>query len=463
MKTERKNSDYLLIAEFRLLNGLLSHPEWLNDSRVYVDLLMHSTAKAIFEAISHHVERSSLISQSSLFQTANEIDYNISQETIAYLYSLNNENPDLNDLLRVLNKGTQKYNLKKVLDDLTEHVNSHDDIDISIVSNNLGDLTKIVNESFDKSLLKSSKDWSDQYSEELKNRLSGKLYSFGDMHLDKVLPRKASPGQTIIVAGSTGSGKSTFALGLVNGFINLNIPSVYISLEMDAIASYDRIFAQRVEIPVNDMYSSGDELLPIIKAFEIERKEFDKSKNFYFVEEPNLSIAHIHSIIKEFKQRTNNDYAIVIIDLLTMIKEFQETNNGLNLANAIESGMNKINAIAKEENVCILGIVQFNREADSMKINSLDELEMLRPQINHIKNAHAIAERARVVVSAFRKKYYAVRLLSHIPEVDDLEDIMECQVLKNSQGQVGQIFKYLFEGEIFKLTPIEDEDTDDVA
>jgi len=458
LKNERKNSDYLIAAEFRFLNGLISNPDWLNDSRVYVDTLFHDTAKAIFTSIENHIKLGHTISEAGLFQSANEIDYNVNKETITYIFGLENENPNLDDLLRVLRKGTQKFTFKSILEDITEHINSHEDLDVSLVSNLVSDMTRVVNDSFDKSLMKSMKDWSDVYSEELKSRLSGKSYLFGDLHLDKALPRKAAPGQVILLAGATGSGKSTYALGLVNGFINLNIPSIYISLEMDEIASYDRLLAQRVNIPVNEMYNSGDALLPIIKSFEEERKDLDKASNFYFVEEPNLSIIHIHSIIREFKQRTGNNYAIVIIDLLTMVKEFQETAGGLNLANAIESGMNKVNAIAKEENVCILGVVQFNRQADSLKVNSIDELEMLRPQINHIKNAHALAERSRVVISAFRPKYYAVRMLSDSPEVEDMEDIMECQIIKNSQGQVGQIMRYLFEGDVFRLTPIEKED-----
>jgi replicative DNA helicase len=458
LKNERKNSDYLIAAEFRFLNGLISNPDWLNDSRVYVDALFHDTAKAIFTAIENNIKLGHTISEAGLFQSANEIDYNVNKETITYIFGLENENPNLDDLLRVLRKGTQKFTFKSILEDITEHINSHEDLDVSLVSNLVSDMTRVVNDSFDKSLMKSMKDWSDVYSEELKSRLSGKSYLFGDLHLDKALPRKAAPGQVILLAGATGSGKSTYALGLVNGFINLNIPSIYISLEMDEIASYDRLLAQRVNIPVNEMYNSGDALLPIIKSFEEERKDLDKASNFYFVEEPNLSIIHIHSIIREFKQRTGNNYAIVIIDLLTMVKEFQETAGGLNLANAIESGMNKVNAIAKEENVCILGVVQFNRQADSLKVNSIDELEMLRPQINHIKNAHALAERSRVVISAFRPKYYAVRMLPDSPEVEDMEDIMECQIIKNSQGQVGQIMRYLFEGDVFRLTPIEKED-----
>ena len=193
MKNERKNSDYLIAAEFRFLNGLISNPDWLNDSRVYVDTLFHDTAKAIFTSIENHIKLGHTISEAGLFQSANEIDYNVNKETITYIFGLENQNPNLDDLLRVLRKGTQKFTFKSILEDITEHINSHEDLDVSLVSNLVSDMTRVVNDSFDKSLMKSMKDWSDVYSEELKSRLSGKSYLFGDLHLDKALPRKAAP------------------------------------------------------------------------------------------------------------------------------------------------------------------------------------------------------------------------------------------------------------------------------
>lgn len=132
--------------------------------------------------------------------------------------------------------------------------------------------------------------------------------------------------------------------------------------------------------------------------------------------------------------------------------------NGKSVANSYEEAMNILNALAKSENVHIMGVVQFNRNADSYKISTLEDLDIMRPSLNDIKNSHAIAERSRVVLSAFRKKYYADRYLTHIPEAAELADIMEIQVLKNSSGMVGTLLKYMFEGTFFRLTPMLDED-----
>ena len=41
--------------------------------------------------------------------------------------------------------------------------------------------------------------------------------------------------------------------------------------------------------------------------------------------------------------------------------------------------------------------------------------------------------------------------------LDSMNDIMEVQVLKNSAGNVGKIFKYMFDNQCFRLLPLVDE------
>ena len=38
-----------------------------------------------------------------------------------------------------------------------------------------------------------------------------------------------------------------------------------------------------------------------------------------------------------------------------------------------------------------------------------------------------------------------------------MNDVMEVQVLKNSAGNVGKIFKYMFDNQCFRLLPLVDE------
>jgi hypothetical protein len=88
---------------------------------------------------------------------------------------------------------------------------------------------------------------------------------------------------------------------------------------------------------------------------------------------------------------------------------------------------------------------------------------MLRPQLNHVKNSHALGERSRVDLSAFRAKYYAERYLQAIPEIDEMEDVLSVQILKQSQGKVGTMMDYAFEGEIFRCFPIDHQEVDTLS
>ena len=111
--------------------------------------------------------------------------------------------------------------------------------------------------------------------------------------------------------------------------------------------------------------------------------------------------------------------------------------------------MNELNALAKSENVHIIGVAQFNRGTDTGKVTSIESIQNFRPTANDIKNSSALLERARLVLSVFRAKPYAVKYLvdSHgdpFPEVNDMEDYLELQVLKNSSGEVGKIYKYFY-------------------
>lgn len=456
MSHERKNQDFLIMAEYRLLKFLTENPESFKDSRIHEGIFYHDQSRVLYQSICNLFKRGEKITFSSLFQEANALDFSINQSTVQYLFDLEDSDPDLQNILSILEKSYQKKVFTQKLHKMLKETSGFDEFDSEKILQELHELTTLVSTKIlEKSPLKTLDQWIGEYVEELENRRDGKEYTFGDSHLDRYLTRKAAPGQFILLAGATGVGKSAYALSLVNGFINLGIPSIYISLEMDGISTMDRLIAQRLEIPIDDLYGHGPEMESVIQRVEKERQALKDNNLFYFVENPSLSLSQIRSIIKEFKQRANTNYAIVVCDLITMVKDFQDIGKNKTFANAIELGVNHLNSICKEENVCFLGVAQFNRNADSSRVFSLEEIELLRPQLNHVKNSHALAERSRVLVSIFRPYYYAQR---YLPDADlsNMEDIIEVQILKQSQGSVGKIMKYLFDPKVMTIVPLEE-------
>ncbi len=455
---KRPDEKYVVTAEYRLLNAMIHTPGYLEDSRVHEGLFPHIVAQSIFKSICELTAEGTPITEPSLFQRANESDFNVTVDTVKQIFSIANGAEKLDDMLSVLFKQKRKMNFIERINKAYTLATAKGDLDIEEVSVALYEAEEILAENYDKQLLQDFDTWFENYDKDLVERLNGRKYSFGDKFLDGALVKGAYPGAITTVAGATGQGKSAYILNLISQMINLEIPCMYISLEMSDIDTADRLTSLRCEIPTTELYNQ--EAIPTIRqAVERMRKELINTKLFYFVDEPNLSLAQIQSLIKEFKQRTRSNYVIVAIDLVTQLQDFTRTGSGMNLANAYEMAMNKENVIAKAQNCHFINVVQFSRNADNFKLSEFADLDnpALRPNLNDIKNAGAIAERSRAVLGLFRPKYYADRYLPDDENLEYMEDILEVQVLKQSNGSTPRL-KYLYEGEIFRINPFEEKE-----
>lgn len=298
----------------------------------------------------------------------------------------------------------------------------------------------------------------DRYVQTLYRRKRGDyIFPTGDSFLDKYVFMGFPPGMQTTIVAATGVGKSIFALNLVNKQINKRIPSMYVSLEMDLIPTMDRLIALRNQLPVELFYPDSESEIAdyAFSILEQERDSLGKSKNFFFIEESNISIDDLERLVIEAKKRMGVDYLIVTLDLLTMLTDFSGAD-----AKQYEDAMNRLHILCRKHKIHLCNVVQSNRNADSARIFSLDQLHRLRPLVNHVKNSNAIAERSRLVLGLFRPKYFARRLFPNAPELETMDDTMEVQILKQNMGRVGLILRYLFTPEFYSMFPLPDEVSD---
>ena len=453
-----------IIAEYRLLNALVRNPKYLDDSRVSESTFINETAKSFYEAIQSLHSQNIAITQPSLYQAAYNIDITATEQEVKRIFELDSEGAgSLDDIIHVLDITKAKQSLLYKLKGLEKNLQNPGDPDVSALNESLfnmeQDVSKIGKSS---SKLLSYQEWTDRYIQDLEERKRGRRYSFGDLHLDKYMFKGAAPGCITIITAQTNMGKSTYVLSLIDGCIENNIPSMYISLEMGTIDTMDRLVASRLGIENKELYNP-ENMEGIIEQVQEEAQNLSTRKNFYFCEATGVDIPKLKSLIREFKQKTKRDYCIVAIDLLSGMKGFMSATGGASTANAIEVNMNRLEELAKEENVHIIGVVQLNRSSDNYKISHVEQINSLRPGLGDVKNSGAYAEKATTLLALFRPKYYADRYCKEDPATATLQDVLEVQVLKDRNAQAGEIFKYMFDGKYFRLLPLmEDEDPGDV-
>jgi len=300
----------------------------------------------------------------------------------------------------------------------------------------------------------------DTFSEELLKRTSSKhSSSSGDLFLDGVLGNGLPPGELALIYARPSMGKSAYALHLINSMINLRLPVIYINLEMSAIATAQRLISMRTGIPHQFFYNSEKELDVYeeqVGIIETEKNKLKSTKHFWLVDDPYVDLAKIEQYVTDFRMRTGFEKVTVVVDLLSMVQDMKGSNS--NRAVSIEDGLDNLSASIKDLNCSFLGIVQANRssEGDS-KITDEQHVSKMRPELKHLKNSGAWEERARIVLGLFRPKYYYEK---YLPELDHTQqNIIEVQVLKNSNGSTGQVLKYLFHETTFKISKYEDEYT----
>lgn len=395
--------------------------------------------------------------------TANNIIIQINDEDINdFINELFNENDiDVRDF--------DVYKERLKLDYAREQISTRLSTDLKILVNKRGELdfkkieelSDLLEKNLD--LIKSKRaviptisDVISRYKDEIKKRLDGKFYSYGDAELDKITSG-AQPGEITTIFAPTSMGKSAYALNLFNKEINKRIPSVYFTLEMDEISTMDRLISLRTGIPASDLSMKNadtDQKFFINDVINAEIEKLKKMSDWMaIVDEPGLKLSDFENQIIKLKKRMGVDYLIVFVDLWTMFADIKAE------ASDIEMAINLSSNIVKRQNIHLIAIVQANREADKKPVSSIEMIPNMKIRnINNIKNSASIGERSRTVLSVFRGKKIAELYFPDNPLTEIMDDIFEVTVLKCSNGKVGSTVKYIYQPECFKVTPYIEED-----
>lgn len=298
----------------------------------------------------------------------------------------------------------------------------------------------------------------DEYKKILDDRLSGKSYPSGCRVLDSYLYNGSLyPGEISILLGFTGSAKSSYMNYLVEQRRIQQLPTLHIQLEMSETAMLDSKMALRLRedkemFHLRDEDVREDHYQYLLDKIEKRYPRAKRNKRYWSFNTTTMNIYKLKKLILKVKRLMGlkpTDYIWVGIDLLTMVDEFNVGSGSK--ADCYERAMNMLHNLVKELNIHVTGVVQQNRPKDKVRVHDIEDLESLRPTIETVKNGHAIAERSRVVISLFRKKYFAEQYLEDNPETEILDDLLEAKIIKANLGGLSETFKYLFHPESGQL------------
>lgn len=447
------------IAELRLLRNLWANPNLLDSQEYSDDLFCSVFCKTISKAIDTLTKNGTPLTTDALYMESARNDSSITRDLVKSITESTAESGQyITDIVKVL----KDYKRTTAALDHLDHIK-----DVLSKNNVLTpEITQELRENFDaaeEQVLRNDEDsvkrvmdlkeWGDQWAEDFKLRTNGKRYYFSEPVLDELVVDGPAPGTGGLLVAQSGMGKSTMVLKLVNGFINAEIPCMFFSLEMGSIATYDRLLANRLQIPYTEIVNPPDTetYQAIFDQVQQERQILDNNKLFRFCEDANVSISELKKSIIKFQEQIGQKYCIVVLDLITMIQDFVNTKSGLGMPQTIELAINKMNALSKELGIHYIGTAQLNRAGESTSVTDPEDVLRFRPSRHQVKNSSALLERCRYVVSLFRKKYYLEQYFGDDEEIMDCEDIVELQILKQNNGKTPRRCE-LFDGSTFSMT-----------
>jgi replicative DNA helicase len=449
----------LIKIEHQNLNCIWTKPEYLY--KFDRDYFISTIAQDIFFVIKYLYESEIEITIEQMVASGNSRNSEITRENLEFLRSQEYTIDNFEFYFKDLKKNYSKIEIEeKILKETLINVSSKGELDLGKLqdlSNSLQEHIEIIQGK--EAILKPISVITTKYKGVMIDRKLGKYkFSTGDSYLDKHLAVGFAPGQITTIYASTGMGKSTLGLNLFSKQINKMIPTMMLSLEMDEISTMDRLIALRNKIPSHkltfnnqDPNEDSDVIFDIVDKGLRDLEQYEK--RFFLIDDPSIVLrTDLELLVKEAKKKIKSDYLVCTIDLFTMLSDVGTK------PNEIEEAMNIQSSIAKRQGVHFVNIVQANRSADNASITSIEQLDRLRPKTLHsIKNSSAIPERSRIVLSVFRPKHYAQELFPEDPSLEFMDDLMWITILKQNQGKVGTILKYLYEPEYFKLTPFIEE------
>lgn len=205
----------------------------------------------------------------------------------------------------------------------------------------------------------------------------------GFSDLDKAL--YISQNDFVILAGGTGTGKTTFALNLLRN-LSKEYQCVYFNMEMSKKTLYKRLSAIETGININKFNDIRTLETREVKFLYQKISEIEERKIILINNSQNID--NIEKIISNIK---DDRKIVVILDHIGLINA-----QGNSLYEKMTNVAKKIRGLCLDYNCTIFGLCQLSRESQK------DERE---PKLQDLRDSGEIEQSARKVILLYNKDY----------------------------------------------------------
>lgn len=241
-------------------------------------------------------------------------------------------------------------------------------------------------------------------------------------------------GNYLILAGSTGMGKTAMALNLVINILNQNKEVLLFSLEMTPEELLSRIISNIKDIPAQDLRNRHLKKSDLDKYIEyIGSDDFKRIENLLKIPTTNnLNIGKIEQIVRKSKAD------IVFIDYLGLIRS---DNLKQSTYDQVSDISRRLKLLAIETNKPFVVLHQLNRDMKSRQDK--------RPQLSDIRDSGKIEQDADFITFVYRPAYFN-------PEADKTEMQFIIGKSRHTAG-AGKTSELCFSGTYQKILEVRDD------
>lgn len=263
-------------------------------------------------------------------------------------------------------------------------------------------------------------------------------YSTGLRDVDKITGG-LYPG-IIVIGARPGMGKTAYIINIITkNAIDLNVPVVMFSLEMPGRQLMRRIISNSCDI---NSFALKTGQINQDDYNRIEKSKIRLQNNLVIDDTPAITWQYIDTKLKAVRRKFPKEQEmIVMIDYIQLMSNVAEETKGRADEGIMSIRCNKLNALWKIHNCCIIELSQLGRE--------VEKRVPPRPKMSDLKDSGSLEANADVIILQYRPDYYTE--FPKDEQGNDLRGLVEFGIPKNRHGKTGAAYAK-FEGQYSRFT-----------